>query len=208
MKPRRLVLAISLSSALMLFSLPAAHAVPMTFTTILSAANEVPPNASPGTGFVTVVLDPTAQTLQLNVTFSGLTGPATAAHIHCCLLSGGGPNLQVATAVPSFPGFPLMMGTSGNYTSPVFNLMQDTIYNPTFITNEGGIQNAEAAFIAAIVNGQSYFNIHTAANPGGEIRGQLAAVPLPAALPLFATGLGALGLLGWRRKRKAAQGIS
>jgi hypothetical protein len=29
-----------------------------------------------------------------------------------------------------------------------------------------------------------------------------AAVPLPAALPLFATGLGALGLIGWRRKRK------
>jgi hypothetical protein len=28
--------------------------------------------------------------------------------------------------------------------------------------------------------------------------------PLPAALPLFAGGLGALGLLGWRRKRKAA----
>jgi len=30
-----------------------------------------------------------------------------------------------------------------------------------------------------------------------------AVTPLPAALPLFATGLGALGLLGWRRKRKA-----
>ena len=28
-------------------------------------------------------------------------------------------------------------------------------------------------------------------------------VQLPAALPLFATGLGALGLLGWRKKRKA-----
>jgi hypothetical protein len=31
-----------------------------------------------------------------------------------------------------------------------------------------------------------------------------AATPLPAALPLFATGLGALGLLGWRRKKKSA----
>ena len=30
----------------------------------------------------------------------------------------------------------------------------------------------------------------------------VSAVPLPAALPLFATGLGALGLLGWRRKKK------
>jgi hypothetical protein len=37
---------------------------------------------------------------------------------------------------------------------------------------------------------------------GGE--DDIAATPLPAALPLFATGLGALGLLGWRRKRKAA----
>ena len=32
----------------------------------------------------------------------------------------------------------------------------------------------------------------------------VSAVPLPAALPLFATGLGALGLIGWRRKRKAS----
>ena len=31
----------------------------------------------------------------------------------------------------------------------------------------------------------------------------VAATPLPAALPLFAGGLGALGLLGWRRKRNA-----
>lgn len=37
-----------------------------------------------------------------------------------------------------------------------------------------------------------------------EVTVNSAAVPLPAAFPLFATGLGALGLLGWRRKRKAA----
>ena len=34
----------------------------------------------------------------------------------------------------------------------------------------------------------------------GGLQGE---TPLPAALPLFATGLGGLGLLGWRRKRKA-----
>jgi hypothetical protein len=33
-----------------------------------------------------------------------------------------------------------------------------------------------------------------------------AATPLPAALPLFATGLGALGLLGWRKKRRKQSG--
>jgi hypothetical protein len=37
----------------------------------------------------------------------------------------------------------------------------------------------------------------------GSTRVNLTNTPLPGALPLFATGLGALGLLGWRRKRKA-----
>jgi hypothetical protein len=36
----------------------------------------------------------------------------------------------------------------------------------------------------------------------------LAPTPLPAALPLFATGLGAFGLLGWRRKRKGTLATS
>jgi hypothetical protein len=39
--------------------------------------------------------------------------------------------------------------------------------------------------------------------PAGTTVGDPAATPLPAALPLFATGLGGLGLLGWRRKRKS-----
>ena len=39
--------------------------------------------------------------------------------------------------------------------------------------------------------------------PSGE-SGSIDPTPLPAALPLFASGLGALGLLGWRRKKKAA----
>lgn len=38
----------------------------------------------------------------------------------------------------------------------------------------------------------------------GSIPGTWSATPLPATLPLFATGLGALGLLGWRKRKKAA----
>jgi hypothetical protein len=41
-------------------------------------------------------------------------------------------------------------------------------------------------------------------NPVDFVLTEVATTPLPAALPLFATGLGALGLLGWRRKKKAA----
>ena len=36
----------------------------------------------------------------------------------------------------------------------------------------------------------------------------ITATPLPAALPLFATGLGAMGLFGWRKKRKAAAALA
>jgi len=41
-------------------------------------------------------------------------------------------------------------------------------------------------------------------NSPGRWSGPIPETPLPAALPLFATGLGGLGLLGWHRKRKAA----
>ena len=139
-------------AALMLMA-PAAHAIPMTFIATLSGANELPnPVPSPGTGIATIVLDPTAQTLQVNATFSGLTSPDMAAHIHCC--QPFGTNAGVATTVPAFPGFPLNV-TSGTYSSQVFDLTQPLIYNPAFVTAQGSLAQAEAALIAGIESGQT-----------------------------------------------------
>ena len=44
--------------------------------------------------------------------------------------------------------------------------------------------SAETAFIAGLNGGQTYGNVHTTLNPGGEIRGQLAAIPEPASILL------------------------
>jgi hypothetical protein len=185
--------------AALLLSPQVSNAATMTFSAVLSGANEVPPNSSSATGLATLLLDPIAQTLQIIVTFSGLSSPDRAAHIHCCAPLGT--NAGVATVIPAFPGFPLGV-TSGTYSSPIFDLGDSSFYNPAFIALQPGPEpakliQAEAALITGILTGQTYFNIHTDNFPGGEIRGQLSAVPLPGALVLFGSAL-----LGFQLIRK------
>lgn len=182
----------------------AAQAAPMEFTTTLSGANEVPPVASAGTGSANVFYDPTAHTLQVNITFSGLTGTTTASHIHCCTalpFQTTPPNAQVATQTPTFPGFPLGV-TSGVYNSVTFDLTLASSWNPAFITNHGGTTaQAEADFAAGLFGNKSYLNVHSSFAPGGEIRGVLVFVPEPLTVSLF--GVGLAGVAAFRRRRKA-----
>ena len=57
-----------------------AFAQTTTFHAQMNGAQEVPPNDSKGTGTATVTLS--GNTVTYDVSYSGLTGPATAAHIH------------------------------------------------------------------------------------------------------------------------------
>jgi hypothetical protein len=65
---------------------------------------------------------------------------------------------------------------------------------------------AEPVFVAALLAGETYLNIHTSMFPSGEIRGFLA-TPGPvigAGLPGFIAAFGGGLLAWWRRRRKAA----
>lgn len=171
---------------LVAISFGAAKAETLAFTTTLRGSQEVPPNASPGVGTALVTIDTVTNLMIVNVSFAGLLSPTTVAHIHCC--AGPGGIAIPATTVPTFPGFPAGV-TAGTYLQ-TFDLTLASTYNPAFIAAHGGtVASAQAAFIAGLLNGQAYFNIHTTQFPPGEIRGQLQAVPEPASLLLMGTGL-------------------
>ncbi len=120
----------------------AASAQTTTFRTEMTGAQEVPPNDSKGTGTVTVTLNGNAITY--DVTYSGLTGPASAGHIHG----------------------PAAVGANAGVVVPFQNAGTSPIHGTATLTN---------AQKADLVAGKYYANIHTAAHPAGEIRGQLMA---------------------------------
>lgn len=119
----------------------------------LTGAQENPAVATTATGQGTAVISADGSTITYIVTYSGLSGTVNAAHIHTGAAGANGGVILPLTAGPS-----PMTGTltAANFTA-------------------SGSVTTFAQAVAAIKAGTTYFNLHTTANPGGEIRGQITA---------------------------------
>ena len=126
-----------------MMSTPMSSSTSKTFSASLSGASEVPPATTSGSGMFAAKLDTDTRVLSWTLTHSGLSGPATAAHLH-------GPAMPGANAGVAVPFSSAMSGSTGQAT-------------------------LTAAQVADLMAGKMYTNVHTAANPGGEIRGQVMA---------------------------------
>jgi CHRD domain/PEP-CTERM motif len=166
----------------------------------LTASQEVPPNASPGTGSALITVDDILMTMRVQVTFADLIGTTTASHIHCC--GPAGTNVPVATELPLFTGFPVG-AHSGTYDH-TFDMTLAASYNPAFVSAQGGISNAFAALANGMATSNAYLNVHSSQFPGGEIRAVLAAVPEPSTWAMMLLGFGAIGLAVRSKPRPAA----
>lgn len=149
----------------------------------LSGAQEVPAVSTAGAGNGWVVISTDGSTITYYVAYSGLSGAPAASHIH---LGAVGVNGGVM--------IPLVAGPS-----PMTGTLKAADLTPT-----GSVTDFAGA-VAAIAAGNTYINVHTAAHPGGEIRGQLAvtvAAPTPSvpptstlSTPSLAAADGSMGLL-------------
>jgi mono/diheme cytochrome c family protein len=117
-----------------------------THTATLTGAEEVPPVQTTASGNAWVLFDPQTNTLSWTVEFSGLSGPATGAHFH-------GPADVGATAGVVVS---LVADPAAGFASPI-----------------QGTATITAEQAAQFTGGMWYVNVHTAANPAGEIRGQV-----------------------------------
>jgi hypothetical protein len=149
---RRSVLGLAVGSAagaVFVSSARPTYAAGTAYKTTLNGAGEVPPTTSSGTGTATVTYDAGTKTVTWQGDFSGLSGPATAAHIHGPAEAGKNAGVIVPLSQKDVP-----------FTSP--------FSGSTTLSDDKA-----AALAAALTGGLAYVNIHTAANPGGEVRGQL-----------------------------------
>lgn len=126
------------------------------FSATLSGDNEVPPVETEATGEATFELTETEDGLHYEITAENIDG-VVAAHIHCAPDGVNGP-----VGVTLFDGDP---------TIPDGTLVEDTVMGPD--DGNGCGWETLADVVAAMRAGEAYVNVHTEANPAGEIRGQI-----------------------------------
>lgn len=129
------------------------------FGAMLKGSSEVPPVDVKATGTAAFTVSGTS--VDYKITASGLSGDATAAHIHlgATTASGG--------VVVGFPAKAMSNDGKGSVTISGSFTAADLKSNPTVKTFDD--------LLAQMRAGNTYVNIHTAAHPAGEIRGQIAA---------------------------------
>lgn len=156
---RRTMTGLTLAAALVLGSSTAANAQHVLLTAVLSGANETPaPGLLTGAvGSAEVVVDLSAKTVDYEVKVFNLPTVATAGHFHVGGSGLAGP-VVVNINPPPYSGDFVVKGTA-------------TAANLT-VRSDQGIKEWDD-FIQALVGGNTYVNIHSITNPGGEIRGQL-----------------------------------
>jgi hypothetical protein len=117
----------------------------------MTGAQEVPATTSPALGSMDVYYNKGTKTLVYKVTWSGLTGNPQAMHIHGLAPIGFATGIiQNILTAPN----PTLFPTAGTYSG-------------TFLADGVKVKEED------ILNGLYYINIHTVANPSGEIRGQI-----------------------------------
>jgi hypothetical protein len=154
-----------LFAAVALVALAAAPASAQTFTltATLHGGNETPSAVVTGAfGTATVTVNTTARTVSWVVDVFNFPSGVTAGHIHAGAPGAGGPTV-VNFTVP----------TPASNDFRVSGTARDTEFT---LRPEVGIRSADDMF-QAILGGNSYVNIHSQVNGGGEIRGQLALRP-------------------------------
>ena len=113
-------------------------------------------------GDAVVTVDVTAQQLTYNVRVFNLPSGVSASHIHVGAEKTSGP--VVVNFVPPVPA-----SNDFSYTGVV--KFSEFVLRP-----DQGIRSSDD-MVQAILGGNSYVNVHSAVNPGGEIRGQLTVKP-------------------------------
>jgi hypothetical protein len=146
------------AAAALLLSVHPASAQNTTLTATLNGGEEVPVVLTGAVATIIVSVDPVARELAVELRAFNLPTTTTAGHIHIAPRGIAGPVVI---------DFPLNRGVTGDFTQTF------RIGGAQFHAHpEIGINTMDDA-IQAIVAGNSYANIHTTANPGGEMRGQL-----------------------------------